>query len=152
MDFFDFMILGFFFHSYHQHVPPQQHVHYYDYALTKCHYNDTVWTIHGLWPQYNRTSWPMNCKDNWNGTAITSLLPELNKYWPSCYGQKYEDPVGFWKHEWKKHGSCTNMTEFDYFNTTLMLYKMNYDGFFQYVCSGKNSNCKIPLKISDLKI
>ena len=42
------------------------------------------------------------------------------KYWPTCQsGGSNED---FWSHEWSKHGTCTGMSQEDYFSTTIDLY------------------------------
>ena len=46
----------------------------------------------------------------------------MNAYWSSCDNT-------LWEHEWEKHGSCmqlqTNMTEDDFFATTLSLFLDN---------------------------
>ena len=118
-------------------------IHYYEFAMLKCTDDARTWTIHGLWPQHNNTVWPEYCKGNisLNLDKIRSLIPKLNMYWTSCYGNN-ED---LWKHEWVKHGSCSNMTEFEYFNTTLELYKQYYESFFKYTCSKNTNHCIIPL-------
>jgi len=84
-------------------------------ALSYCspHYN--YYTIHGLWPSQNYcTNTPFS------ENKIKSIESELNKYWPSC--PKYHHTNKWlWTHEWTKHGTCTNMTEYDYFKSALDL-------------------------------
>ncbi|CAH9074608.1 unnamed protein product [Cuscuta europaea] len=65
-------------------------------------------TIHGLWAEYNGgKSWPSCCEGSqFNENEISSLLDDLNKYWPSyrcgtsttCHASKGP----FWAHEWGK--------------------------------------------------
>ncbi|KAG6534935.1 hypothetical protein ZIOFF_008843 [Zingiber officinale] len=61
-------------------------------------------TIHGLWVDYNDGTWPACCThSNFDIKKITSLLPTLEKYWPTlscsssslCFGGKGL----FWAHE-----------------------------------------------------
>ncbi|XP_022143546.1 ribonuclease 2 isoform X3 [Momordica charantia] len=89
-----------------------------------------VFTIHGLWPDYNDGSWPSCCTGkNFDEKEIRTLNFPLKKYWPTfscsspstCHGTK----GSFWAHEWEKHGTCSNPVvrdEYDYFLTTLNLY------------------------------
>ncbi|XP_072992797.1 ribonuclease 2-like [Typha latifolia] len=96
-----------------------------------CRSDSLPWfTIHGLWENYDDGSWPACCShSNFDMKKISSLLPTLEKYWPSlycsssslCYGGKGP----FWAHEWEKHGTCSYpviQDEYSYFSTTLDLY------------------------------
>ncbi|CAH9074179.1 unnamed protein product [Cuscuta epithymum] len=62
-------------------------------------------TIHGLWAEYNGgKSWPSCCEGSqFNETEISSLLDDLNKYWPSyrCGTSKtcHASKGPFWAHE-----------------------------------------------------
>eukprot|EP00929_Paragymnodinium_shiwhaense_P071945 TRINITY_DN36536_c0_g1_i1.p1 TRINITY_DN36536_c0_g1~~TRINITY_DN36536_c0_g1_i1.p1 ORF type:complete len:160 (+),score=50.59 TRINITY_DN36536_c0_g1_i1:101-580(+) len=107
----------------------------YELNMDTCQGSDAP-TIHGLWPQ-----WAESCGKEFDESAVSSIEGELHKYWKSCpeYGG---DDVGFWKHEWEKHGSCTGMDELTFFNTTLTLFQQ-YKG----QCTG---GCKICLA-KDLK-
>lgn len=108
-------------------------------------------TIHGLWPSnYPRMPHPSWCSHTPLDVSLVSLyflliyfililylennlfifclfyqisaiINELNRDWPSYLG-KNDD---FWKHEWEKHGSCSNMLPFDYFRLTLDIYARN---------------------------
>tara|TARA_Y100000813_G_C23955137_1_gene254552 strand:+ start:27 stop:479 length:453 start_codon:yes stop_codon:yes gene_type:complete len=85
-------------------------------------YEDNKWVIHGLWPQNSKSDYPQYCKDvTFDPSLLDPIKSELNKCWYSYTG----DNDAFWEHEWKKHGSCcfTELNEYQYFNTTLDLYK-----------------------------
>ncbi|PQM42298.1 ribonuclease 2 [Prunus yedoensis var. nudiflora] len=90
----------------------------------------TVFTIHGLWPDYNDGTWPACCtQKSFDEKEISTLHDALEKYWPSlscgrpssCHGGK----GSFWGHEWEKHGTCSSPVardEYSYFLTTLNVY------------------------------
>lgn len=90
----------------------------------------TEFTIHGLWPDYDDGTWPACCSSSeFDVKKILSLIPTLEKYWPSlscssaslCHGG-----TGlFWGHEWEKHGTCSYpiiQDEYSYFSKALDLY------------------------------
>ncbi|KAL5062378.1 hypothetical protein RYX36_024115 [Vicia faba] len=89
-----------------------------------------IFTIHGLWPDYNDGTWPACCtKSRFDPKEISTLNSALEQYWPSlscsspssCSGGK----GSFWAHEWEKHGTCSSPVfdnEYDYFLTTLNVY------------------------------
>ncbi|WVZ16416.1 hypothetical protein V8G54_009398 [Vigna mungo] len=63
-----------------------------------------IFTIHGLWPDYNDGSWPSCCSGaSFNQNEISTLTNALEQYWPSlscsnpslCHGGKGT----FWAHE-----------------------------------------------------
>merc|ERR1712238_632438 len=70
----------------------------------KCKGSNTV-TLHGLWPQ-----WKESCSNSFDESEVSGVEDQLKEYWLSCpeYGGDNND---FWSHEWKKHGSCSGMTE-----------------------------------------
>ncbi|KHN27253.1 ribonuclease 2-like [Glycine soja] len=90
----------------------------------------TVFTIHGLWPDYNDGTWPSCCSgSSFDPKEILTLTNSLEQYWPSlscskpslCHGGKGT----FWAHEWEKHGTCSYpvfRNEYDYFVAVLNLY------------------------------
>ncbi|KAK7292769.1 hypothetical protein RJT34_15622 [Clitoria ternatea] len=104
----------------------------------------TVFTIHGLWPDYNDGTWPSCCtKSEFDPKEISTLTNALEQYWPSlscssprsCHGRR----GSFWAHEnlvhvhrVKKHGTCSYpvvRNEYEYFLTTLNVYfKYNVTG------------------------
>ena len=93
---------------------------YYELAVQK--WCSSEYMIHGLWPQINSTAYPENCKDVSYTKPTGSLLNDMNTYWHEC-----DDTL--WEHEWEKHGSCMqeqiNITEDEFFNTALSLFKNN---------------------------
>jgi ribonuclease I len=59
--------------------------------------------IHGLWPQYNATSWPENCGGPaYEEITNQTLLEEMNAEWANCN----QPPSSLWSHEWNKHMTC----------------------------------------------
>ena len=79
------------------------------------------WSIHGLWPQYNKNQYPTFCKNvNFDIKKLEPILKELNEKWYSIE----EKNENFWKHEWEKHGSCMfiELNELEYFEKTLELF------------------------------
>lgn len=69
---------------------------------------DLAFVVHGLWPQ-NETGYPEFC---------SSREPERVS---SQLGRDYLDllpSMGLIGHQWRKHGSCSGLTQRDYFNVT----------------------------------
>ena len=82
-------------------------------------------TIHGLWPQYSSGGYPTFCTNEaYNSEVTTKIGSDMLKYWPNIQ-YTFNDPLytSFWEHEWSKHGTCTGLTQEDYFQTTLSLYQ-----------------------------
>ena len=87
-------------------------------------------TLHGLWPQYaaarSGSTYPFNCSssEKFDPAALDKVRggrAALIEYWPNVKSspsdwQSYE---GFWTHEWDKHGTCTGMSQRDYFEAAL---------------------------------
>ena len=90
---------------------------YYELAVQKWCSNQYM--IHGLWPQYNETSYPEYCTKVNYTVPHGNLLISMNKYWLGCDNT-------LWEHEWTKHGSCmflqNNIDEYSFFNTTIDLF------------------------------
>lgn len=81
-------------------------------------------TLHGLWPQYVLNGYPQYCT---NEVFNESVINDVGKnrmitYWPNV---KYEltdsNYDSFWKHEWEKHGTCSKLTQYEYFDNALEL-------------------------------
>mmetsp|Transcript_385 Transcript_385/g.486 ORF Transcript_385/g.486 Transcript_385/m.486 type:complete len:166 (-) Transcript_385:63-560(-) len=84
-------------------------------SLQQCN-SSSPWTLHGLWPQ-----WGTCCAAApFNEKSIQSLIPMMDKLWPSC-PQYHNTNEGLWSHEWQKHGSCSGLTEYEYFSTAMNL-------------------------------
>ena len=106
--------------------------------------NDTF-SIHGLWPQYDKNSYPSYCKkDNFSIDKLQPIIKELNYCWYS----NEEKNSKFWEHEYYKHGSCmfTDMTELEYFQKTIELYReaIRLDLPDKYY---SNNKCLIPVSL-----
>ena len=93
-----------------------------------CSNPESYWTnhftIHGLWPQYVTDGYPHDC----NNTPFDIKSPEavgmdlMNQYWPNVQAKPTDsDYDDFWTHEWTKHGTCSGLTQTNYFNTTINL-------------------------------
>ncbi|PWK75576.1 ribonuclease T2 [Aminobacter sp. AP02] len=63
-----------------------------------------AFVVHGLWPQYER-GYPLDCKTN-NSDVSSEKLRGLYDLMPSA---------GLIRHEWRKHGTCSGLSQDDYF-------------------------------------
>ena len=91
------------------------------YCLMKGNCNITLskFIIHGLWPSRFDGTWPSYCqKIPFNKTSIYNITNKLKNDWSDNNSLEYS----FWEHEWNKHGVCTDMNQYHYFNKTLQLY------------------------------
>ncbi len=70
----------------------------------------TGFTVHGLWPQRNDGSYPVNCRT----TQPAPTNPE------SMAGIM---PPEIIEHEWQQHGTCSGLSGDDYFALIRKLYK-----------------------------
>ena len=86
--------------------------------------NAKEYGIHGLWAQIDKNSYTRHCDTHaeFNEDSLIPIKRQLNEFWHS--NQRTNE--SFWKHEWLKHGTCTNpqMNEFDYFSQVITLYKL----------------------------
>ncbi|XP_076884074.1 ribonuclease 1-like [Bidens hawaiensis] len=80
--------------------------------------------IHGLWPNRNNGSYPSNCDSSnpFNATKISDLMSQMESDWPTLACPS-NTGLKFWRHEWEKHGTCseTIFDQYGYFSTTLGL-------------------------------
>uniref|UniRef100_Q7M439 Ribonuclease T2 n=1 Tax=Todarodes pacificus TaxID=6637 RepID=Q7M439_TODPA len=87
------------------------------------------WVVHGLWPSRKTDRMgPFFCNNTYSfdENKIKPIEAEMRKYWPNLFADSPD--LSFWKHEWKKHGTCSlsdklTPDEFGYFNTALNLFK-----------------------------
>ncbi|KAK1260719.1 Ribonuclease 1 [Acorus gramineus] len=81
-------------------------------------------SIHGLWPNYNDGSYPSDCDpDNpFDSSKISNLIPKMQSDWPTLACPS-GNGLKFWKHEWEKHGTCSEsvLDHHAYFETALKL-------------------------------
>ena len=124
---------------------------YYDLALKNCNQRGMFnWTIHGWWPEYNATSWPQFCNphrfNEFNQSSIETILPFLREYWNACEDWPINS-YGLWKHEWEKHGTCTQLSVPTYFGQTINNYLfLSGNNFVNNCCEKEKSNCLIHYK------
>jgi ribonuclease I len=86
----------------------------------------TNFVIHGLWPQYSSGGYPSTCTNEpFDNNVIDIIgLDTMNKYWPNVKSNvTAPDYNSFWQHEWTKHGTCSPLTQIEYFNSTIYLSK-----------------------------
>lgn len=96
----------------------------YPGCLTPELYWTTNLTIHGLWAQYTTTGYPSYCTNEPFDPATPELIGmnTMIQYWPDVQ-YSISDPSynSFWEHEWSKHGTCTGLSQYDYFNNAIQL-------------------------------
>jgi ribonuclease T2 len=63
--------------------------------------------VHGLWPQ-NERGWPEDCQSNEPDRVPDNLVRTLYDILPSA---------GLMGHEWRKHGTCSGLSQTVYFGT-----------------------------------
>ena len=69
------------------------------------------WTLHGLWPQYEK-GWPQYC-------STTARDPSRSQ---TGAMSDIMGSGGLAWHQWKKHGRCTGLTATDYFDLSREAY------------------------------
>ena len=128
--------------TYHEKVKDNSNKFYY---LSLIKESNNTFSIHGLWPQYTKNSYPTYCTNvSFNINNLKPIMPELKKNWYSTQ-EKNED---FWQHEYEKHGSCvfTPMTELEYFSKTLELYdKAIKEDLPKHFYNQDTQKCLIPV-------
>ena len=116
-------------------------------AVKKCNKNGP-WSIHGWWPEYTVSKWPQWCNSRryheFNETIIGPIQKELNSYWYSCPG--WPSAYRMWIHEWEKHGTCTDDTVLEYFNTALTAFHIAGYNNWYHCCNHATQQCLIPFK------
>jgi len=81
-------------------------------------------TIHGLWPQYTTSGYPSSCtNEEFDMNAIKNIgMNNMIQKWPDVqYSLNNTLYDSFWIHEWSKHGTCSGLSQYDYFNEALKL-------------------------------
>ena len=81
-------------------------------------------TIHGLWPQYTTSGYPSTCTTEAFNSSITDSIGMdiMVEKWPDVqYDIDSSSYDSFWEHEWTKHGTCSGLSQYDYFTNALEL-------------------------------
>ena len=83
-------------------------------------------TLHGLWPQYSAGGYPQTCTtEAYDVNSAKNVgMETMIQYWPDVQ-YAYDDPEydQFWEHEWSKHGTCSGLSQDDYFQTAINMIK-----------------------------
>lgn len=88
------------------------------YKLAEFH-DGTRYSLHGSWPSRSDGSWPEFCPGpRFNQTQLLPLEPRLEEDWPNYYGSS----LALHKHEYLRHGTCSGLSEFEYFSRCLDAY------------------------------
>ena len=120
-----------------------------NYYYLSLKYENGKWTIHGLWPQYNKDSYPKYCSNTkFELNSLKPIISQLNRYWCS---DKYN--IKFWEHEWKKHGTCmfNNCDELNYFKMGLKLFEdLKFSKNFKEIINKykEDNKCLIPYDLN----
>ncbi len=116
--------------------------HYYLLALQNwCENPKSHYQIHGLWPQYNATSWPENCAGSpYVEISDPYLLDEMYANWENCNNPE----SSLWSHEYSKHLTCimaqypNKYSQNELFQLTIDLFQsINYNDY----CINNESDC-----------
>ena len=81
-------------------------------------------TLHGLWPQYITTGYPSYCTTESYNSSIPDAIgfDTMIQFWPDVkYDTTSSSYDSFWEHEWTKHGTCSTLTQYNYFNDAIQL-------------------------------
>ena len=90
-------MLGYIYEMYNSYLSKKSQFYY----LSLIKEPDDSFSIHGLWPQYSESSYPVYCRPvEFSLKALDPIINKLNKYWYSNRGPNDK----FWKHEYEKHG------------------------------------------------
>jgi ribonuclease T2 len=89
-----------------------------------CRHPKQIWDgliIHGLWPDNDDGSYPQNCtNEKFDLSSLQPIRDELEQQWPNIKALANSTAHGdFWEHEWSKHGTCTGLSQLDYFSHAL---------------------------------
>lgn len=80
-------------------------------------------TIHGLWPQRSDGTWPSSCSNEAFSMDVVNEvgLDRFMQNWPNTKASPDDRRAytGFWAHEWTKHGTCSGLTQKQYFTTAM---------------------------------
>lgn len=72
-----------------------------------------AFVVHGLWPQFER-GYPAACPTDRPLRVPREISDEMLDIMPS---------TGLIRHEWREHGTCTGLSQVDYFAVTRMAYE-----------------------------
>jgi len=77
------------------------------------------WNIHGLWPSDGKMGINFCSEEKFDIRQISHLKTDLASFWSGLYSSA----DSFHSHEWLKHGTCSRMSQADYFSTAMKIGK-----------------------------
>lgn len=93
-----------------------------------CQHPDRFWqthfTIHGLWPEVQKGRHPEMCTAEPFDPKVVDRIgrSKMIHFWPNV---KFNPTSGeydhFWRHEWQRHGTCSDLTQVAYFTHAIRL-------------------------------
>ena len=98
-------------------------------------YIDNDLIVHGLWPSRKVPDRSLphleHCAPDVPFRPLETRRSgpnlQLRRAWPNVYASRDSKKLfkyhGFWHHEWKKHGTCTDMTQKEYMKANLNLHR-----------------------------
>jgi len=98
----------------------------YEGCKTPKDYWKKYFTVHGLWPQYSTGGFPSTCTTEAFNSSVPNAVgwSDMTTYWPNVqYAETSSNYDSFWEHEWSKHGTCSGLSQYDYFSKTISLIK-----------------------------
>jgi ribonuclease I len=124
-------------YAYKNETNPNCEIRQYVLALQEfCIENQ--YTLHGLWGDPENAC-TFCTKEPFNENNLSeATLKDMNTHWMSCMNGS--DNHKFWLHEWSKHGTCTGMSQEEFFSTTISLFKEYVD-----LCPKGSKTCQICL-------
>jgi ribonuclease I len=99
---------------------------------------DNQYTLHGLWADPSASCTSCTKEQFSENNLSEATLKDMNMYWMSCMNGSNNDH--FWQHEWSRHGTCSGMSQEEFFSTAISLYKEHID-----LCPKGSKTCQICL-------
>ncbi|KAI1302366.1 Ribonuclease 2 [Halotydeus destructor] len=99
----------------------------YSNLKKKCVSHGNRFVIHGNWPTFSNGTWPEFCcfQRDFDRRKVSEVEDGLKEKWGTLFTENSDE--GFWRHEWKKHGTCAAVSsklkgQRNYFSESLALY------------------------------
>jgi hypothetical protein len=97
------------------------------YCLALQNWCSIDYKIHGLWPDYDATSYPSYCGETPFSLEELKKSPKYESMLDNWYDCTFNDTIALYEHEWLKHGTCVSMqagfSQNEYFEKALELFE-----------------------------